>query len=91
MSDYWKNRQKLPKINSIPVRRNYNYQRYLHFNPDENKIDKNNHKVSDDDIDDFSDSDDLTEAPSGESVVESADEVSLSLETDMRWDNTLVF
>ena len=25
MNDYWKNRQKLPKINSIPVRRNYNY------------------------------------------------------------------
>ena len=47
--------------------------------------------MSDDDIDDLSESDDLTEPTSGESVVESADEVSLSLEADMRWDNTLVF
>ena len=40
--------------------------------------------MSDDEIDDLSESDDLAETPSGESVAESADEVSLSLEADMR-------
>ena len=49
--------------------------------------------MSDEDIDDLAD--DLAEPPSGEPLVESADEVSLSLEADMirdmGWDNTLVF
>ena len=40
--------------------------------------------MSDDDIDDLSESDDLAETPSGDPVVESVDEVSLSLEADMR-------